>query len=81
MILPGQYKISALASYHFTDHLKCTTVRATMAARSLRIESSVWGHHIYKEVWTPSIGEELQTAQEPENGHDPYAVAVLKEES
>ena len=50
-----------------------------MAARSFRIESSVRGHHIYKELWTPFIGEELQTAQEPENGHDPFAVAVLKE--
>ena len=27
----------------------------------------------------PSIGKELQTAQEPENGHDPFAVAVLQE--
>lgn len=50
-----------------------------MAARSFRIESSTRGHHIYKESWTPMIGEELQTVQERDNDHDPYAVAVVKE--
>lgn len=50
-----------------------------MSARSFRIESSVRGHHIYKDLWTPTIGEELQTVQELDNHHDPFAVAVVKE--
>ena len=50
-----------------------------MAARSFRIESGTQGHHIYKELWTPTMGEELQTLQERDNDHDPYAIAVVKE--
>ena len=34
---------------------------------------------MYKELWTPTIGEELQTIQEQNNVHDRFAVAVVKE--
>ena len=34
------------------------------------------GHHIYKQVWTPFIGEELARTHEIENTKDPFAVAV-----
>jgi len=50
-----------------------------MTARSFRIESSVRGHHVFKDQWTPSIGEELQTTRELTNAHDSFAVAVPKE--
>ena len=40
--------------------------------------SSIRGHHIYKAVWTPIVGEILVVDQEPSNPHDPHAVAVLK---
>ena len=40
--------------------------------------SSIRGHHIYKAVWTPTVGEILVVDQEPSNPHDPHAVAVLK---
>jgi len=36
------------------------------------------GHHVYKAVWTPFIGEELIFRQESGNVSDLYAVAVLK---
>ena len=49
-----------------------------MTARSFRIESSVRGHHVYKDQWTPSIGEEIQTTREL---YDSFAVAVTKEEN
>ena len=32
----------------------------------------------YKDTWTPTLGEKLSTATEPENHHDKYAVKVLK---
>ena len=33
-------------------------------------ESVVCGHHIYKAVWTPFVGEILDTRREDENSHD-----------
>lgn len=42
--------------------------------------SVVRGHHIYKNVWTPVIGEELTVLPEESNTHDPHAVVVGKGE-
>ena len=39
--------------------------------------SVVKGHHIYKFVWTPVIGQELNTKLEEDNGQDKHAVAVM----
>ena len=33
-------------------------------------------HHVYKQTWTPSVGEEFSCKQESGNNKDPYAVAV-----
>lgn len=41
--------------------------------------SVIRGHHIYKTVWTPTVGETLQVSQELSNPHDVYAVSVLKD--
>ena len=41
-------------------------------------DTVIRGHHIYKEIWTPSIGEVLQCEKEEGNSHDLYAVAVKK---
>ena len=43
--------------------------------------SVVRGHHVYKEVWTPVIGEVLPVFPEPDNPHDKRAVAIFKEGS
>ena len=40
--------------------------------------SVVRGHHIYKEIWTPAIGEVLHLREEDDNEHDEHAVAVVK---
>ena len=42
-------------------------------------QSYVTGHHVYNDIWTPTLGEKLSTATEPEKHHDKYAVKVLKE--
>ena len=34
------------------------------------------GYHIYKEVWSPSIGEALMCSTEEETSHDRKAAAV-----
>ena len=42
-------------------------------------QSYVTGYHVYKDIWTPALGEKLSTATEPENHHGKYALNVLKE--
>ena len=39
-------------------------------------QSYVTGHHAYKNIWTPTLGEKLST---PTKHHNKYAVKVLKE--
>ncbi len=43
------------------------------------MRTAVRGYHIYKEVWTPAIGEEFVCRQERDNDHDRHAVSVHKE--
>ena len=42
-------------------------------------QSHVTGHHVYKDIWTPTLGGKLSTTAEPENHHDKYVVKVLKD--
>ena len=42
------------------------------------LQSYVTGHNVYKDIWTPTLGERLSTTTEPENHHDKNAVKVLK---
>ena len=42
------------------------------------VESVVRGHHIYKTIWTPYIGEKLPLDAEDNNLHDRHAVAVIR---
>ena len=43
------------------------------------LQSYVAGHHMYKDIWTPTLCEKLSTTMEPENHHGKYAVKMLKE--
>ena len=47
-------------------------------ATSYRIESSVCGHHVYEDVSSPVIGDELPAEVEEHNTFDEFAVAVMK---
>ena len=42
------------------------------------ISSCVRGHHVYKDVWDPMIGEKLDCRRESGNVQDRYAVAVVR---
>ena len=42
------------------------------------VESVIRGHHIYKSIWNPIIGEDLEVCREPENVHDHRAVNIKK---
>ena len=47
---------------------------------SYEVNSCVRGHHIYKNIWTPYIGEYLNCEKEANNPEDPYAVAMMKDQ-
>ena len=51
---------------------------AAVTSERYEMESVVRGHHIYKVVWTPVIGEELLLQPEDDNEHDRYAVSLLR---
>lgn len=42
------------------------------------LDSIVRGHHVFKSIWTPHVGEVLPARVEEGNEEDRYAVAVLK---
>ena len=46
-----------------------------------RRESCICGHHIYKDMWNPLVGEVLQCEKDPHNAADRYSVAVKKRRS
>ena len=43
------------------------------------VDSVIRGHHIYKAVWTPYIGEKLSLELEHGTSHDFYATTVKKD--
>ena len=34
------------------------------------------GYHVYQEIWTAAVGEELVCEREPDNSHDRYAIMI-----
>ena len=52
---------------------------ASEGSDSYEKTSVIGGHHIYKSVWIPFIGEELVVEAEDGNEHDKNAVAVMKD--
>ena len=41
-------------------------------------ESVIHGHHVYKDIWTPFVGEILNVQQEVHNAEDRFVVTVVK---
>ena len=41
-------------------------------------ERVIRSHHVFKDVWTPRVGEILRIGKEAGNTHDRRVVAVLK---
>ena len=39
-------------------------------------ETQIKGHHVYKDIWAPELGEQLEVQCEPENPVDKYAVCL-----
>ena len=47
--------------------------------KSYEMEAFVMGHYVYKETWALFVGEKLDTAMQPNNVKDKYAVAIFQE--
>ena len=47
-------------------------------ADELTLSSYIRGFHVYREIWTPVIGEVLTCKRQPSNMVDRYAVRVVK---
>ena len=42
-------------------------------------DSCVCGHHVFKEIWTPFIGEDLECKRDEANTRDAYAVGIMRQ--
>ena len=51
---------------------------AMILSNCFEMESCIRGHHIYKDIWTPVVDEELSCRREEGNISDPHAVAFIK---
>ena len=40
--------------------------------------SAIRGHHVYKSMWPPFVGEHLEIERENSNAHHRFAIAVIK---
>ena len=56
----------------------CTRCWIRLKMSLHRMESCIRGFHIYKEVWTPLIGERLGCTHEKSNREDPFTVAMKR---
>ena len=52
-----------------------------MSLATFSLNSVVRGYHVYKDYWEAATGEILQCRKERTNIHDPFAVAVIKDDS
>ena len=63
---------------------RCLPPMASQPPQSSGLEvaefnSYIRGYHVYKDIWTPEIGEVLLLRREPHNIKDKSAVVIMKE--
>ena len=51
----------------------------TGVSTEFSFDSIIQGHHIYKKVWTTTVGDILLLVKEEANEHDHFAVSVMKD--
>ena len=57
-----------------------TKLLIKMVISEFEYESCIRGYHIYKDIWSSSVGEHLICERETWNSTDRYAIAVLKDD-
>ena len=48
-----------------------------MSHGTFSTDSVIRGHHAYKDIWTPIVGEELMCQRELGNPSNPFAMSSL----
>ena len=49
-----------------------------MAVANWEFQSCIRGYHVYRSIWTPTLGDIHPCVRETTNRHDPFAVKVLE---
>ena len=64
-------------------HVPCLPYKMDSASgiETTSFATAIRGHHVYKTVWTPIIGETVMAMQEHGNRADHFAVAVQRSSS
>lgn len=60
-------------------HTVASIDRTTAMESELAVDSCIRGHHVFKNIWTPTMDEQLSCKREIGNDKDRYAVAVLRD--
>ena len=63
-------------TYTYTPSLIHVT-KIELAMERFCIDSCVRGYHVYSDIWSASVGEELPCEREDGNSADPFAVAIF----
>ena len=58
---------------------RCDTTSMSNTECELAVDSCIQRHHIFKNIWTPTMGEQLPCRGEIGNNKDRYAVAILRD--
>ena len=64
--------------WHFQYDISETFFAFSLRHLESQIDTYVKSHHVYKDIWTPEIGESLDAQIEPNKPVDKYAVSVRK---
>ena len=54
---------------------------ATKYDDRFEFSSVIRGHHVYEDIFTPAIGNILQSRREPDNSYDIFAVAIIEDDT
>ena len=58
-----------------------TMATTVLCTQTYSFESVIQGHHVFKSIWSPFVGETLAVKQEKGNRHDHFTVAVIWQQS
>ena len=47
---------------------------------TFEIENTIRGDHVYKVVWSPTVGETLPLVPESNNSHDEFAFSIERDD-
>ena len=70
--------VEATLSSKFIQNILIQEELPIILVKHLELDTYIKGHHVYKDIWIPEIGESLDVKMEPNNPVDKYAVCTRK---